>query len=209
MDAVIHLACVSNDPSFELDPSLENPSIFDAIPGFLRAVQACAIKRLIYASSSSVYGVKKEPNVREEATCEPLTDYSKFKWNAKVDFCIFLETNEYVLIRPATVCGYAPRLRLDLSVNILTIHALIKKEITVFGGSQLRPNLNIKDMIEAYRVMLEAPTEKKSRAKSLTLVLTIFLSPILPSLSKNRSAIFHYHQGTAHERYPLLSCQFR
>lgn len=161
MDAVIHLACVSNDPSFELDPELGKSINYDAVPGLLRAVRACRIKRLVYASSSSVYGVKEQPDVREETSCDPLTDYSKYKL-----LCERLiaeekwKETEYVILRPATVCGYAPRLRLDLSVNILTINALVKKEITVFGGNQLRPNINIKDMIEVYRLSLEAPREK-------------------------------------------------
>ena len=158
MDAVIHLACISNDPSFELDPRLGKSVNYDAFFGLLRAVRSNRVKRFIYASSSSVYGVKEQSNVTEETNCDPLTDYSKYKLLCEqalqsegVGDC------EWVVVRPATVCGYAQRLRLDLTVNILTIHALVKKEITVFGGAQLRPNLNIKDMIAAYRLLLEVP----------------------------------------------------
>ena len=161
MDAVIHLACVSNDPSFELDPELGKSINYDSMPGLLRAAESCGIKRFIYASSSSVYGVKDAPDVREEAVCDPLTDYSKYKLLCERltrEYCG--DKIEYVIVRPATVCGYSRRLRLDLSVNILTIHALVKKEITVFGGKQLRPNINIKDMVEAYALLLEAPREK-------------------------------------------------
>lgn len=160
-EAVIHLACISNDPSFELDPVVGKSINYDAMPGFLRAVRACGIRRMIYASSSSVYGVKEEPDVREEAVCQPLTDYSKFKLICEQMLASEnLGDTEYVILRPATVCGYATRLRLDLTVNILTIHALVKKEITVFGGSQLRPNIHIQDMVEAYLTVLEAPAAK-------------------------------------------------
>ncbi|MBI3333813.1 MAG: NAD-dependent epimerase/dehydratase family protein [Candidatus Omnitrophica bacterium] len=155
-EAVIHLACISNDPSFELDPRLGKSVNYDAFLGLLRAARANAVKRFIYASSSSVYGVKKEPNVTEEASCEPLTDYSRYK--LLCEEALRKEgVGEWMILRPATVCGYAPRLRLDLTVNILTIHALTRKVITVFGGSQLRPNLNIRDMAAAYRLLLEAP----------------------------------------------------
>jgi nucleoside-diphosphate-sugar epimerase len=158
--AVIHLACVSNDPSFDLDPALGKSINFDATPGMLRAVKAADVKRFIYASSSSVYGVKETPNVTEEASCEPLTDYSKYKLLSENLIKEQDWTTEWVILRPSTVCGYAPRLRLDLVVNLLTIQALAKKEITILGGKQLRPNIHIQDVIEAYRVMLEAPTEQ-------------------------------------------------
>lgn len=161
MDAVIHLACISNDPSFELNPRLGKSINYDAFPGLLEAVKRGGVKRLIYASSSSVYGVKHEKNVTEESLCEPLTDYSRYKVlceemlkSARLDSC------DDVIVRPATVCGYAPRMRLDLTVNILTIHALARKRITVYGGNQLRPNIHIRDMIEVYRILLEAPAEK-------------------------------------------------
>ncbi len=159
-EAVIHLACISNDPSFELDPALGRSINYDAFAGLLRAAATQRVRRFIYASSSSVYGIKEQPDVREDAPCDPLTDYSKFKWlceerlkEAQLPGC------EWVILRPATVCGWAPRLRLDLTVNILTIHALVNKRITVFGGSQLRPNLHIRDMVAAYRRFLEAPGE--------------------------------------------------
>jgi nucleoside-diphosphate-sugar epimerase len=160
MDAVIHLACVSNDPSFELDPGLGKSINFDCFPGILRAVRAGGVKRFIYASSSSVYGVREEPNVREDAPCTPLTDYSKFKLLCEEKLREFDLGCDWVVARPSTVCGYAPRMRLDLVVNILTINALVRKSITVFGGSQLRPNINIEDMIAAYRALLEAPSAK-------------------------------------------------
>lgn len=160
-DAVLHLACISNDPSFELQPNLGKTINYDCFADILKTVRDSNVKRFIYASSSSVYGVKETPNVTEEATCEPLTDYSKFKWMCEEDLKkADMGSTEWSVIRPATVCGYGPRLRLDLTVNILTISALAKKKITVHGGEQLRPNLNIKDMIRAYDLFLRAPKEQ-------------------------------------------------
>jgi nucleoside-diphosphate-sugar epimerase len=160
MDAVIHLACVSNDPSFELDPALGKTINYDAFPGILRACRDNGVARFIYASSSSVYGVRDEPQVREDSPCTPLTDYSKFKLLCEDLLRESDYPGEWVIARPSTVCGYAPRMRFDLVVNILTINALVRQAITVFGGTQLRPNINIEDMVEAYRVLLEAPREK-------------------------------------------------
>ncbi|MFH1229710.1 MAG: SDR family oxidoreductase [Candidatus Aenigmatarchaeota archaeon] len=159
-DAIIHLACISNDPSFELNPGLGKSINFDAFYNVMEAARANNAKRLIYASTSSVYGLKSEKNVVEEATLEPLTDYSKYKAECERVLKEEGEDIEWVTIRPATVCGYAQRLRLDLVVNILTINALVNKKIRIFGGSQLRPNLNIKDMARAYELLLTAPWEK-------------------------------------------------
>ncbi len=160
-DAVIHLACVSNDPSFDLLPHLGKSINYDCFADLITTVRDCGVKRFIYASSSSVYGVKDIPQVTEAASCEPLTDYSKFKLMCEEDLKkANMGATEWSIIRPATVCGYAPRLRLDLTVNILTISALAKKKITVHGGDQLRPNLNIKDMIRAYATFLEVPKEQ-------------------------------------------------
>jgi nucleoside-diphosphate-sugar epimerase/glycosyltransferase involved in cell wall biosynthesis len=160
-DAVIHLACISNDPSYDLNPNLGKTINYDAFGKILKALKQTNVKRFLYASSSSVYGVKDIPNVTEEASCEPLTDYSKFKLLCEQDLkTADVGTMEWSIIRPATVCGYGPRLRLDLTVNILTTHGLEKNKITVHGGDQLRPNLNIKDMIRAYALFLEAEKEK-------------------------------------------------
>ena len=163
-DAVIHLACISNDPSYELNPTLGKSINYSAFFNVLEAVKKNNVKRFIYASSSSIYGVKKEKNVTEETSPEPLTDYSKYKLECEK---VLLKSNinglEYVIARPATVCGYAPRLRIDLTVNILTLNALINKKIKIFGGKQLRPNINIKDMVRAYETLLEAPGEKINR----------------------------------------------
>ncbi|MFN8607344.1 MAG: SDR family oxidoreductase [Vulcanimicrobiota bacterium] len=160
-DAIIHLACISNDPSFELDPQLGKSINYDAFPGLLEAVRCSGASRFIYASSSSVYGLSDKPEVDEETECRPLTDYSRFKLDCE---SLLHERGVgdtvYTIIRPATVCGYAPRLRLDLVVNILTINALVHRKIRVFGGPQLRPNIHIQDMVRAYELLLLAPEEK-------------------------------------------------
>jgi nucleoside-diphosphate-sugar epimerase len=157
-DAVIHLACISNDPSFELDPTLGRSINLDAFVPLVRAAKKGGVKRFIYASSSSVYGIKEGVEVTEDLSLEPLTDYSRFKAD-----CEALLAKERapgfvaVTIRPATVCGYSPRQRLDVVVNILTNLGYNKGEISVFGGSQLRPNIHIDDMAEAYVALLAAP----------------------------------------------------
>ena len=160
-DAVIHLACISNDPSFELNPNLGKSINLDAFEPLVQISQHAGVKRFIYASSSSVYGVKEEKNVHEEMSLEPLTDYSKFKADCEKILTRY-QSPEFttVTIRPATVCGYSPRQRLDVVVNILTNLAFHKREISVFGGKQLRPNIHIADMVDAYLVVLNAPKEK-------------------------------------------------
>ena len=150
-DAVIHLACVSNDPSFELDPGLGKSINYDAFRPLVQAAKQAGVNRFIYASSSSVYGIKDTANVTEDLPLEPLTDYSKYKALCEQ---ILDEEREpgftTLTLRPATVCGYSPRLRLDLTVNILTNHAINNGKITVFGGSQKRPNIHIDDMVQLY-----------------------------------------------------------
>lgn len=160
-DAVIHLACISNDPSFELNPDLGKSINLDAFEPLVRISKESGAARFIYASSSSVYGIKEEPNVTEDMVLEPLTDYSKFKAQCEVILDHFQsEDFTTVTIRPATVCGYGKRLRLDLSVNILTNLAVNKGEITVFGGTQKRPNIHIEDMTDLYVQLLELPKER-------------------------------------------------
>jgi nucleoside-diphosphate-sugar epimerase len=160
---VIHLACISNDPSYELDPDLGRSINYEAFGPLIDLSARAGASRFIYASSSSVYGVKEEDEVTEELSLEPLTDYSKYKAMCEPELLrIASQTFVPVVLRPATVCGYSPRLRLDLTVNILTNHAVNKGEITVFGGSQTRPNIHIADMVEAYLLMLAAPPEKIS-----------------------------------------------
>ena len=161
VDAVIHLACISNDPSFDLDEALSRTINLDAFEPLVKTSKEAGVKRFIYASSSSVYGVSEDPNVVEENELKPLTLYSEFKAQCEPTLFEYAD-DEFTatVIRPATVCGYGPRCRLDLSVNILTNHAINKGEITVFGGSQKRPNLHIKDMVAAYQLFLKADSEK-------------------------------------------------
>jgi nucleoside-diphosphate-sugar epimerase len=160
-DAVIHLACISNDPSFELDPALGKSINYDAFRPLVHIARDNGVRRFIFASSSSVYGVKQDEQVTEDLSLEPLTDYSKYKALCEP---ILLEYGSPdftpVILRPATVCGYSPRLRLDLTVNILTHHAYTHGRIRVFGGSQHRPNLHIEDMTNLYVQLLELPDER-------------------------------------------------
>lgn len=154
-DAVIHLACISNDPSFELNPTLGKSINFDAFEPLVRISKESGVKRFIYASSSSVYGISETENVTEEHPLRPVTDYSKYKGLCE-PILLDEQSSDFtpVIIRPATVCGYSPRQRLDLIVNILTNHAVNRGRITVFGGKQMRPNLNIDDVTDLYVQLL-------------------------------------------------------
>ena len=160
-DAVIHLACISNDPSFELSPELGKSINLDAFRPLVDISKRSDVKRFFYASSSSVYGIKDELNVHEAMELEPLTDYSIFKAECEKILAEY-QSDDFTTttIRPATVCGYSPRQRLDVVVNILTNLAYHKREISIFGGDQLRPNIHIADMVEAYMILLKAPKEK-------------------------------------------------
>lgn len=159
-DSVIHLACISNDPSFELDPGLGKSINHDAFRPLVRAAKAAGVERFVYASSSSVYGIKEGVEVTEDLELEPLTDYSKFKALCEEELMAERAPGFAVLVlRPATVCGYSPRLRLDLTVNILTNHAINNGKIRVFGGSQKRPNIHIADMTDLYLHCLAAPAD--------------------------------------------------
>ncbi|PIR26683.1 MAG: UDP-glucose 4-epimerase [Deltaproteobacteria bacterium CG_4_10_14_0_2_um_filter_43_8] len=161
MNAVISLACISNDASFELDEKLSTSVNLHAFEPMVLAAKAAGVKRFIYCSSSSVYGVSDSPNVTEEHPLVPLTLYNKYKGMCE-PLLFKHQSPEFtcVAIRPATLCGYAPRQRLDLSVNILTNHAMNNNKITVFGGEQKRPNLHIQDMVDLYKLLLRVPDEK-------------------------------------------------
>jgi nucleoside-diphosphate-sugar epimerase len=150
-DAVIHLACISNDPSFDLDPDLGKSINYDCFGDLVRVSKDVGVRRFIFASSSSVYGIKEEENVTEEMALEPLTDYSKYKAMCEEDLLKAREPGfTAFILRPATVCGWSPRLRLDLTVNILTNHAVTNRLIKVFGGQQKRPNIHIEDVTDLY-----------------------------------------------------------
>ncbi|MBI5625233.1 MAG: SDR family oxidoreductase [Elusimicrobia bacterium] len=161
IQAVIHLACISNDPSFELDPSLAKSINYDCFEPAVLACKAAGIERFIYASSSSVYGVSDAPEVREDHPLNPLTDYSKYKGLCEEVLRRHMsERFPVTIIRPATACGYSPRMRLDLAVNLLTNLAVSRRRITVFGGGQMRPNLHVEDMGELYVRLLREPLKK-------------------------------------------------
>jgi nucleoside-diphosphate-sugar epimerase len=161
MDAVLHMACISNDPSFELDPALSRSINYECFEPMVVASQTAGVKRFVYVSSSSVYGVSDTPEVTEEHPLVPLTDYNKYKGMCE-PLLLKHQSPEFttVIIRPATVCGYSPRMRLDLTVNILTNHAVNNGLITVFGGMQKRPNIHIDDVTELYMELLSMPAEK-------------------------------------------------
>jgi nucleoside-diphosphate-sugar epimerase len=158
---VIHLACISNDPSVELDPELSRTVNFESFAPYVQAARQAGVRRFIFASSGSVYGVSDDPDVTEEHPLVPVSLYNQYK--AKCEpILLQAATPEFVpvIIRPATICGYSPRQRLDLTVNILTTHAYCNRRITVFGGSQMRPNLHMRDMVELYVRLLEEPDER-------------------------------------------------
>ena len=160
IDAVIHLACISNDPSFALDEDLSKSINYDCFEPLVVAAKAQRVRRFIYASTSSVYGVSDAPDVTEDHPLVPLTLYNKYK--GLCEPLLFKHQSPdfvCVTIRPATICGYSPRMRLDLSVNILTNHAVNRGTITVLGGQQLRPSLHIQDMCDLYQLLLTVPDD--------------------------------------------------
>jgi len=161
IDVMLSLACVSNDASFELDEKLSTSVNLDAFEPMVLTAKNAGVKRFVYCSSSSVYGVSDKPEVTEDHPLMPVSLYNKYKGMCEPILWKHQGPNfTCVTIRPATVCGYSPRTRLDLSVNILTNHAVNNNKITVFGGSQLRPNLHIQDMCDLYQLLIELPAEK-------------------------------------------------
>ena len=157
-DAVINLACVSNDPSFELDSALSRSINYDAFEPMVKATVSAGVSRYIYASTSSVYGVSDAPEVTEDHPLVPISDYNKYKGMTEPLLLKYQSPSfTTVIIRPATVCGYSPRMRLDLTVNILTNHAVTNRRITVFGGDQKRPNIHIDDITDLYVELLRMP----------------------------------------------------
>jgi nucleoside-diphosphate-sugar epimerase len=160
VDCVIHMACISNDPSFDLDPSLSRTINYECFEPLVAASKAAGVKRFIYVSTSSVYGVSDAPEVTEEHPFVPLTDYNRYKGLCE-PILFRHQSSGFVttVIRPATVCGCSPRMRFDLTVNILTNHAVRKGVITVLGGAQQRPNIHIEDITDLYVQLLDTPEE--------------------------------------------------
>lgn len=158
VDAVIHLANIANDPCSDLNSKM-NWEVNGLATKFLveKAIDS-GVKQFIYASSGSVYGVKEEPEVTEELSLVPISDYNKTKMVSERILLSYEDDIAIQIVRPATVCGYSPRMRLDVSVNILTMLAVTKGEITVFGGDQTRPNIHMQDMIRVYHHFLDNPS---------------------------------------------------
>ena len=151
VSTIIHLANVANDPAVELNPTLSWEINVLASQQLADKAIRNGVKHFIFASSGSVYGIKEEPNVTEDLPLVPISTYNKTKMVAERIFLSYKDSMKVHCIRPATVCGLSPRMRLDVSVNLLTYQALSKKKITVFGGNQTRPNIHIKDMANVYR----------------------------------------------------------
>jgi len=157
VEAIIHLANIANDPAVELNPTLSwEVNVLAGQQLADRAVRA-GVKQFIFASSGSVYGVKDEPNVTEDLTLVPISVYNKTKMVAERVFLSYQDQMQVHCIRPATVCGVSPRMRLDVSVNMLSYQALKNGRITVFGGDQTRPNIHIQDIANVYRHFLAHP----------------------------------------------------
>jgi nucleoside-diphosphate-sugar epimerase len=157
VDAIVHLSSVANDPCGDLDPKLTwEISALATMQLADKAVRK-GIKHFVYASSGSVYGIKDEPQVTEDLELKPISEYNKTKMVAERVLWSYRDDMAVQMIRPATVCGYSPRMRLDVSVNMLTMQALTKRRITVFGGDQTRPNIHMDDITDIYMFMLDHP----------------------------------------------------
>jgi nucleoside-diphosphate-sugar epimerase len=154
VDAVLHLANVANDPCSDLDPKLSWEVNALATMGLVEHAIRSGVRQFVHASSGSVYGVKDEPQVTEELSLVPISDYNKTKMVSERVLLSYADRITLQVVRPATVCGVSPRQRLDLSVNILTVQALTAGRITVFGGDQIRPNITIEDMVRVYQHFL-------------------------------------------------------
>ena len=160
VDAIIHLSSVANDPCGDLDPKLTwEISCLATMQLIDRAVRR-GVGRFIYASSGSVYGVKDEPDVTEDLELTPLSEYNKTKMVAERVILSYAKEIAVQIVRPATVCGFSPRMRLDVSVNMLTMQAVTNEHITVFGGKQTRPNIHIDDITDVYLFLLDHPEHR-------------------------------------------------
>ena len=160
IDVVLHLACISNDPSYDLNSSISKEINYDCFKHLIRISKKNGVKKFIYASSCSVYGVSKTPDVKEDNPLVPITDYNKYKALCEPELLDEINENFHgIIIRPATVCGFSEKMRFDLTVNILTNFAYNKKFINVFGGDQFRPNIHIDDMCEIYEKLILEDTK--------------------------------------------------
>jgi nucleoside-diphosphate-sugar epimerase len=157
VDAIIHLSSVANDPCGDLDPQLTWEVSALATMQLADKAARVGVKRFIYASSGSVYGVKDEPQVTEDLVLKPISEYNKTKMVGERVLLSYANDMIVQIVRPATVCGFSPRMRLDVSVNMLTMQALTKGKITIFGGNQTRPNIHIDDITDLYMFLLDRP----------------------------------------------------
>jgi len=157
IDIVIHLSSVANDPCGDLDPKLTWEISALATMQLADKAARNGVKQFIYASSGSVYGIKEEEQVTEDLELKPISEYNKTKMVSERVLLSYEDRMAIQIIRPATVCGYSPRMRLDVSVNLLTMLALTKGQITVFGGAQIRPNVHIDDITNVYLHLIDHP----------------------------------------------------
>ena len=163
VDTVLHLACISNDPTYELNPDLSKKINFECFEDLVKVSKKNNVKKFIYASTCSVYGISDSPNVIETNELKPITDYNKYKALCEPILLKYLDENfKGVIIRPATVCGFSEKMRFDLTVNILTNYAYNKGFIRVFGGKQSRPNCHIDDMCDLYKKLINEDISKFS-----------------------------------------------
>lgn len=157
IEAIVHLASIANDPTGDLNPKLTWETSCLATMVLADRAKRAGVKRFIYSSSGSVYGIKDEEQVTEDLELLPISEYNKTKMVSERVLLSYKEDMVVQIIRPATVCGLSPRMRLDVSVNLLTMAALTKGKITVFGGDQVRPNIHIQDITDTYLFMLDNP----------------------------------------------------
>ena len=156
INLVLHLACISNDPTFALKGEISKKINFDCFEDLVSISKKNGVQKFIYASTCSVYGVSETPNVTESSKLVPITDYNKYKALCEPILKKYLDKNfTGLIIRPATVCGYSEKMRFDLTVNILTNYAYHKNFINIFGGEQFRPNIHIDDMCRLYEQLIE------------------------------------------------------
>ena len=157
VDAIIHLANIANDPAVELNPTLSWEVNVLAGQQLIEKAKRNNVSHFMFASSGSVYGVKDEPKVTEDLELVPISVYNKTKMVAERVFLSYKDVMKVHCIRPATVCGFSPRMRLDVSVNMFTYQALKNGRMTVFGGDQTRPNIHIKDIANVYKHFIDNP----------------------------------------------------
>ena len=157
IDAIVHLSSVANDPCSDLDPKLTWEISALATMQLADKAARTGVKQFIFASSGSVYGIKEEEQVTEDLELKPISEYNKTKMVSERVLLSYADRMRVQIIRPATVCGYSPRMRLDVSVNMLTMQALSKGKITVFGGKQVRPNIHIDDITDVYLHLIDHP----------------------------------------------------